>query len=221
MVDTALIPAIKEAIKQNEIGNASQYELSYARLGTSGASFGVFQGDTNVSHAARATLAAALRVRGADEETVTRILGLVGQPCPDGNPLSPEDTDLANAALSSSDGRKLVDQMDDGLLQIVLHGVDSCIAAAQTRSLTIDGIAILYIALWVNMTGPPNVLSRWLAGSVELGVPPAAGPRVSQHDIESYLHASKFFVLHPRNFVHLQNSVQAAIPDLPSPTATA
>ena len=75
MVDTALIPAIKEAIKQNEIGNASQYELSYARLGTSGASFGVFQGDTNVSHAARATLAAALRARGADEGTVTRILG--------------------------------------------------------------------------------------------------------------------------------------------------
>jgi hypothetical protein len=181
----------------------------------------VFQGDTNVSHAARATLAAALRARGADEGTVTRILGLVGQPCPDGNPLSPEDTDLANAALSSSDGRKLVDQMDDGLLQIVLHGVDSCIAAAQTRSLTIDGIAILYIALWVNMTGPPNMLSRLLSGTPELGVSPPSGPRVSQHDIESYLHATKFVVLHPRNFVHLQESVQAAIPDLPSPTATA
>jgi len=219
MVDTALIPAIKEAIKQNEIGNASQYELSYARLGTSGASFGVFQGDTNVSHVARATLAAALRARGADEGTVARILGLVGQSCPNGNPLSPEDTDLANAALSSSDGRKLVDQMDDGLLQIVLHGVDSCIAAAQTRSLTIDGIAILYIALWVNMTGPPNMLSRLLSGTPELGVPPPSGPRVSQHDIESYLHATKFFVLHPRNFVHLQESVQAAIPLLPPPVA--
>ena len=221
MVDTTLIPAIKEAIKQNEIGDASQYELSYAQLGTSGASFGVFQGDTNVSHAARATLAAALRVRGAGADAVTRILGLVGQPCPNGNPLSPQDTDLANAALSSSDGQKFVDRMDDGLLQIVLHGVDSCIAAAQTRGLAIDGIAILYIALWANMTGPPNVLSRWLAGNPELGVPPATGPRVSQHDIESYLHASKFFVLHPRNFVHLQDSVRAAIPDLPSPTATA
>jgi hypothetical protein len=220
MVDTALIPAIKEAIKQNEIGNASPYELSYARLGASGASFGVFQGDTNVSHTARATLAAALRARGADEPTVARILGLVGQPCPDGNPLSPEDTDLANAALSSPGGRQLVDQMDDGLLQIVLHGADACIAAAQTRSRTIAPVAVLYIALWVNMTGPPNVLSSWLAGNAQFGVPPAAGPVVLQQDIESYLHATKFFVLHPRNFVHLQQSVLAAIPKLP-PSATA
>jgi hypothetical protein len=29
--------------------------LSYARLGVSGASFGIFQGDTNVNHEARAT----------------------------------------------------------------------------------------------------------------------------------------------------------------------
>ena len=157
-----------------------------------------------------------MRKRGADEDTVTRILGLVSQPCPDGNPLSPEDTDLANAALSSSDGRQLVDQMDDGLLQIVLHGVDTCIAAAQTRSRTIAPVTILYIALWVNMTGPPNVLSQWLAGSPQFGVPPAAGPVVLQQDVENYLHATKFFMLHPKNFVHLQQSVQAAIPKLPT-----
>ena len=53
MVDPDLIPAIKEAIKQNEIGDQSPYKLSYARLGVSGASFGVFQGDTNVSDVAR------------------------------------------------------------------------------------------------------------------------------------------------------------------------
>src|SRR5437763_16008628 len=109
MVDTALIPAVKEALKQNEIGNASPYELSYARLGATGASFGVFQGDTNVSHTARATLAAALRADGADEASVTRILGLVGQPCPNGNPLSPADATLADNALSSPEGRRLVD----------------------------------------------------------------------------------------------------------------
>jgi len=75
-----------------------------------------------------------------------RILGLVSQPCPNGDPLSAEDADLANAALSSSDGRQLVDHMDDGLLQIVLHGVDACIAAAQRQTFTIDPVAILYIA---------------------------------------------------------------------------
>ena len=29
-------------------------------------------------------------------------------------------------------------------------------------------------------------------------------------------HATKFFMLHPKNFVHLQQSVQAAIPKLPT-----
>ena len=61
MVDTALIPAITAAIKTNEIGNASPYALSYAELGASGASFGIFQGDTNVNHTARATLLQALQ----------------------------------------------------------------------------------------------------------------------------------------------------------------
>ena len=56
MVDTALFPAIRAAIKQNELGNASPYCLSYARLGQSGASFGIFQGDTNVNPLARSTL---------------------------------------------------------------------------------------------------------------------------------------------------------------------
>ena len=40
----------------SEISPNVSYELSYAQLGASGASFGVFQGDTNVSHTARATL---------------------------------------------------------------------------------------------------------------------------------------------------------------------
>lgn len=215
MVASTLIPAIKAAIKQNEIGDASPYQLSYARLGASGASFGVFQGDTNVSHTARATLAAALQAAGANATTVARILGLVGQPCPNGNPLSPSDTKLANEALTSPAGRQLVDRMDDELLQIVLHGVDTCIASAQSQGRTIDPVAVLYIALWVNMSGPPTILSQWLGGSPELGLSPPAGSAVSQQDLESYLHASKFFVLHPKNFAHMQHSVQAAMPLLP------
>ena len=55
MVDATLVPAIKAAIKQNELGDASPYMLSYACLGASGASFGIFQGDTNVNHVARET----------------------------------------------------------------------------------------------------------------------------------------------------------------------
>ena len=55
LVDATLLPAIRAAIKANEIGTESPYRLSYARLGVSGASFGIFQGDTNVNHEARAT----------------------------------------------------------------------------------------------------------------------------------------------------------------------
>ena len=40
MVDKSLLPAIRETIKQNEIGSRTPYELSYARKGKSGASFG-------------------------------------------------------------------------------------------------------------------------------------------------------------------------------------
>jgi hypothetical protein len=219
LVAAALLPAIREAIKQNEIGNASPYELSYARLGVSGASFGLFQGDTNVSHVARATLADALTANGADDATVTRILGLVSRACPNGNPLSAADTALANAALSSAGGRGLVDRMDDQLLAVVLGEVDTCTAAAVAHKLSIDPTALLYIALWVNMTGPPATLASWLSGNTELGLSSPAGPIVTRQNIESYLHSSKFFMIHPKNFVHMQQSVVAAIPLLPAASA--
>jgi hypothetical protein len=78
MVEPALVPAIREAIKQNEIGQASPYCLSYARLGASGASFGIFQGDTNVNHVARSTLLQALQAASVDADAITRILAAVG-----------------------------------------------------------------------------------------------------------------------------------------------
>ena len=216
MVDSALFPALREAIKQNEIGDASPYCLSYACLGASGASFGIFQGDTNVNHTARATLRQALAADGAGDDAITRIIGAVSQPCPDGNPLSVEDTDLANEALASPAGMKLVDAMDASLFQVVLGELDSSVAAAAERSQTIDPAAQLYIALWVNMTGAPDTLNKWLSGTQEVGLAPPAGPVVTPHNLETYLQANTYFRLHPRNFVHMQDSVAAALPLLPS-----
>jgi hypothetical protein len=215
MVNPSLVPAIREAIKQNEIGAGSPYCLSYARLGISGASFGIFQGDTNVNHVARSTLAEALELRGASADTIARIIAAVSQSCPEGNPLTPEDTDLANSALSSPAGQTLVDQMDATLLQVVLGELDTSVAAASSRNLSFDPIALLYIAVWVNMTGAPNTLNKWLAGTPEIGVIAPAGPLVTQQNVQNYLHANTYFRLHPENFVHMQDSVQAAIPLLP------
>ena len=155
MVDTALLPAIREAIKENELGSVSPYCLSYARLGSSGASFGIFPGDTNVNHHARASLLEALEAAGADTSTCNRILAAVGRPCTAGNPLSPEDTTLANNALSSDAGKQLIDKMDADLLSVVLGELDSRVSAATTRNQTIVPEALLYMALWVNMTGLP------------------------------------------------------------------
>jgi hypothetical protein len=215
MVDTALLPAIREAIRQNELGTHSPYCLSYACLGASGASFGIFQGDTNVNHTARATLRQALVTDGAADDAIARIMGAVSQPCPDGTPLSPEDARLADDALASAAGTRLVDAMDQSLLQIVLGELDSSIAAAAKLGQTIDPVALLYIALWVNMTGAPDTLNKWLSGTQEVGLAPPAGPSVTQHNLESYLQANSYFRLHPRNFVHMQDSVTAALSRLP------
>ena len=215
MVDTALLPAIHEAIKQNELGAVSPYCLSFACLGSSGASFGIFQGDTNVNHTARATLMQIIQGAGAPTATVTRIMAALGQACPNGNPLSTADTTLCNNALSAPAGVQTVDQMDSTLLQVVLGELDSCIAAAATVNQTIDPVALLYIALWVNMTGAPNMLCSWLSGTAELGQAPPIGPTVTRSNLENYLQASSYFRLHPRNFVHMQDSVNIAAALLP------
>jgi hypothetical protein len=212
MVDPKLVPAIREAIKQNELGSASPYCLSYARLGASGASFGVFQGDTNVNHTARAVLVKVLQDAAAPADAVTRILAALSQPCPNGDPLTPADSALANAALDSVAGRADVDAMDGSLLDIVLGELDGCIAAAAGVAQTIDPVALLYMALWVNMTGAPVTLNKWLAGTTEVGVAPPVGPIVTRANIEGYLQANSYFRLHPRNFVHMQDSVAAAAP---------
>ena len=216
MVDPRLVPAIREAVKQNEIGAASPYCLSYAELGQSGASFGIFQGDTNVNHTARAVLVKVLQDAGAPADAVDRIVAAVSRPCPNGNPLSPDDTALADAALDSAAGRADVDAMDQTLLDVVLDELDTAIAASSAVSQTIDPVALLYIALWVNMTGAPTTLNKWLSGTTEVGLAPPVGPSVTRANLEAYLQANTYFRLHPKNFVHMQDSVAAGAALLPA-----
>ncbi|HLZ64725.1 MAG TPA: hypothetical protein VKQ29_00775 [Aliidongia sp.] len=214
MVDTALLPAIRAAIRQNELGKASPYCLSYARLGESGASFGICQGDTNVNPLARSTLTDVLNAAGMADATVSRILAAVSRPLPNGNPLSAADTSSVNDALASELGQPIVDGMDDKLLQTVLKGLDSCIAASGARP--IDPTALLYIALWANMTGAPNSLCKWLGGQEVVGVAPPAGATVTATDLETYLQANSYFRDNPDNFPHTQQSVAAGAKQLPA-----
>lgn len=215
MVPQKFIPAIKETIKQNEIGNASPYVLSYARLGKSGASFGFMQGDTNVSSLARATLVKALAAGGVAAVDSARILAAVSCALPNGNPLSAADTALANAALASNAGKAVVDAMDDQLFAEVLSGLDTCIAAAATRKIALSPLAHLYIAPWINMSGPPSLLKSWLAGQPVFGLVPPPPPEVTAEEIESYLQATSYFQQHPKNFVHYQQCVAIGAKLLP------
>ena len=79
MVDATLEGAIRTALRENEIGDQSPYELSYARKGDSGGSFGAFQGDVHVDQVARDTLQAVLQSANLDPQTVTRIVTAVSQ----------------------------------------------------------------------------------------------------------------------------------------------
>jgi hypothetical protein len=110
----------------------------------------------------------------------------------------------------------LVDAMDGTLLDIVLSELDSAIAAAASSGKTIEPRALLYIALWVNMTGAPTTLNKWLGGDEECDVAAPTGPVVTFTDLENYLQGTTYFRLHPRNFVHMQASVTAALPLLPT-----
>ena len=70
MVDPSLLPAIRAALRENEIGNQSPYVLSYAELGNSGGSFGVFQGDACVDPNARAALKQVLVAANVNAATI-------------------------------------------------------------------------------------------------------------------------------------------------------
>lgn len=213
MVDVGFLPAIKETIKQNEIGGGSAYALSYARKGQSGASFGNLQGDTNASALARTTLQKVLAAGGV--AAAARILAAVSKALPGGNPLSPADTKLANDALASAKGRALVDAMDAQLLTDVIAGLDACIAAAAGRNLGIEPRALLYIPPWINMSGPPSLLKKWLGGQSVLGLAPPPLPALTVDEIESYLQACAYFQANPRNFARYRDCVAQGAELLP------
>ena len=70
------------------------------------------------------------------------------------------------------------------------------------------------VALWVNMTGVPDTLDRWLGGEAVtmdgVALQPPSGPVVSQADIEGYLSHTQFFQQHARNLAHFEASVTFA-----------
>jgi hypothetical protein len=204
MVDVALIPAIKAALKYNELGDASPYALSFACLGQSGASFGIFQADLHTNGPAMNTLEQCLDAAGLDVVEGNRLMVALSGALPNGNPLSDADLATVNAALSSPAGMALVDALDGETLQIVLHELDECIAAAGDDGIAPD--AQIAIALWVNMTGEPTSLLTWLASA---SIP--SRPLIALADVMTYLAGTLYFRVHTRDLVHFKDAVAAGV----------
>lgn len=212
MIDPAspIAAKIRAALRANELGPADPYALSYAGIGESGPSYGVFQNDVYASSAARATLWNILMTTGTPSKPASVLVDALRVPCRV-CPLGVADEATVLAALASAPGRALVDALDGVTLAMVLGYVGRALDSAAGAGKTLDDGAACAVALWVNMTGAPATLDRWLGGEAVtidgVDLAPPAGPVVSQADIEGYLAHTQFFEQHARNLAHLQASI--------------
>jgi hypothetical protein len=211
--DAALKPALLKALREHEIGAASPYVISFAGNGHSGASFGFMQGDMAVQSLARDTFARALTAAGVPQAKLDALLALLKGPQPH-DPLSPADEALINDALARE--KSFVDAMDLQILQGVFASLDGCVAVAASTGRTIAPKSQLYMAMWINMTGTPTTMRRWLGGqAITVGGPPAflgtvsktvaaPGSTVDAATMEAYMAAMPYYQLHPHNLATLK-----------------
>ncbi len=209
MVADVLKPALRMALRLHEIGDASPYQLCFAGKGKSGASFGFMQGDMAAGQpVVRQTFRAALATGGIAAATIAALARRLSVPlmaCP----LAPAERDEVNAALLA--GRALVDAMDERIIGAVYAALDDCTARADAADRTIAPKALIYMALWINMTGPPTSLLVWLGGGAPVlrrPVPPAAAT-VDGPAMEAYLAATDYFVENPLNLSHMMQCAAA------------
>lgn len=208
-------PALRQALQIHEIGDKSPYQLFFAAKGKSGASFGFMQGDLAAQQPiVQRTFHQCLSASGFTEDEINSLARRLSVHLVR-NPLSRDETERVNAALK--DHKDLVDAMDDTILIGVYGGLDKCLATAANAHRTVHPLAQLYIAMWINMSGPPSKMLRWLAGDdPQLGVrvdPP--GPEVNVNAVHAYLKATSYYRENPRNFAHLEDSANAGAKKLP------
>jgi hypothetical protein len=214
MTNASLLPAVKAALRANELGPANPYRLSFADLGKSGASFGIFQADTAANIGARSALRLILTAAGFPAAKISTILNTLSAPC-SSTSLALCDLLAVNAAIAAPAGQHLVDEIDEVTLDTVLRHLDQAADAADAQGKTIEPRGLLMIALWVNMTGAPNTLCSWIEGATVAQVRPPPNPIVSADEIECYLRAQQYFVANPRTIPHFLASVSAGVALLP------
>jgi hypothetical protein len=213
MLDEDLKPAVRAALRMHEIGSATPYQIMFAGKGASGGSFGFMQGDLAAGPAhVKTTFRALLAAASVPLPKAQAMEALVAVHCVE-NPLNATDTRTVNAAMASSAGRGLVDGMDETLLGSIYAGLEACQAAADTKGRAIEPQALVYLAMWINMTGAPSMVLNWLSGKpVNLARPaPRLGATVDGPAMEAYLQATSYYVANPRNFPHMVESAAAGM----------
>jgi hypothetical protein len=213
MPDDAIKPALRTALRLHEIGDATPYKMFFAGKGKSGGSFGFMQGDLAAGQPnVRATFRAVMAAAGSTLAKAKAIEDALSVHCID-NPLSVSDTRLVNSALDSEPGRPLVDTMDEDILGDIYAGLDKCLASATEAGRTVEPKALLYLAMWINMTGPPSTVLKWLAGKpVSLAKPIGkAGAVVDGPAMETYLSATSYYSENPGNFPHAMQCAAAGM----------
>lgn len=201
--------ALRAALTSNEIGAGNPYQLSFASVGSSGASFGIFQGDTAQNDAALKTLQQALVAAKAPVDLIGRVMGVVSEPCTRYDVARIGALPYCNAALDCPAGHALVDALDEMTFQTVLRRLDMVDQTAAQHSVTLTDSARLAAGLWINMTGAPTTLLNFIA---------AQKASVSLSTLTKYLSDTKFFMSHPQNLAHFEASVQAGVAFLSSET---
>jgi len=213
MLDDSIKPAIRRALRLHEIGDKSPYRVFFAGKGKSGGSFGFMQGDlaagqSNVTQTFREVLAASgvTQPRAKSIEAALSVHVVK-------NPLSASDTKTVNNAMDAPAGRVLVDKMDEQIIAGVYAGLNKCIAAATSSGGTIEPKALVYMAMWINMSGPPTKVLTWLAGkSVSMATPLAKAPlNVDGLAMEGYLRATSYYSENPGNLPHAMQCAAAGM----------
>ena len=211
-----LKPALAEALRHHEIGGQPDlaYRISFAGKGNSGASFGAMQGDLAAGRpeARKAFLAVLVAARVQPAKIDALAEALIGRPHKR-NPLSDADTRLIDAALVAS--KPLVDAMDAQIAADVHADLDKVAAAAAAAGRWIEPKALLYIANWINMTGPPTTLLKWVAGDSVSGVA-TVGKVIDEPAIQAYLQSQKYYRENPATWPHMVKSVEKGARLLPA-----
>ena len=217
MPDDALKPALRAALRLHEIADKTPYRLFFAGKGKSGASFGFMQGDLAAGQPeVRQTFLNVCAAAGIGAAAAATLVQRLSVPLIV-NPLDPAETQQVNDALAASS--RLVDAMDEAILQKVYASLDTCLATAGAAHRGIAPKALIYMALWINMTGPPTKLLVWLGGRDPGLHRPVALPDqlVDAPAMEAYLQATDYFVENPGNLPHMLQCAAAGASLLAAP----